>query len=100
MRHTPGEILADDVGLLLLAGKPVRYDDPSTQGPAAWSGVWDDSGLREEIAQGRFSAIMIPDDISEDPYDGIGRWTSQMRAAMRSRYKLAFRDSIFTYVPQ
>lgn len=102
IRNTPGEILADDVGLLLLAGKPIRYDDPSTMGPAAVSGVWDQSGLIEDIAQQRFSAIMIPEDVVAEPvpYDGVGRWTAEVRAAIREHYELKFRDRINTYVPK
>lgn len=102
IRNTPGEILADDVGLLLMAGKPIRYDDPSTMGPAAVSGVWDQSGLIDDIAQQRFSAIMIPEDVVAEPvpYDGVGRWTAQVRTAIREHYELKFRDRINTYVPK
>lgn len=102
IRNTPGEILADDVGLLLLAGKPIRYDDPSTMGPAAVSGVWDQSGLIDDIAQQRFSAIMIPEDVVAEPvpYDGVGRWTAEVRTAIREHYELKFRDRINTYAPK
>lgn len=102
IRNTPGEILADDVGLLLMAGKPIRYDDPSTMGPAAVSGVWDQRGLIEDIAQQRFSAIMIPEDVIAEPvpYDGVGRWTTEVRMAIREHYELKFRDRINTYAPK
>jgi hypothetical protein len=102
MQNTPGEILADDVGLLLMAGKPIRYDDPSTMGPAAVSGVWDQSGLIEDIRQQKFSAIMIPEDVVAEPvpYDGVGRWTTEVRAAIREHYELKFRDRINTYAPK
>ncbi len=102
MRNTPGEILADDIGLLLQAGKPIRYDDPSTMGPAAVSGVWDQRGLLDDIANRRFAAIMIPEDVVADPvpYDGIGRWTTEMRAAIRQHYVLQFPDRINVYVPR
>lgn len=102
MRQTPGEILADDIGLLLQAGKPIRYDDPSTMGPAAVSGVWDQSGLIEDIAQKRFSAIMIPENVIEEPvpYDGIGRWTTEVRAAIRQYYAIKFSDRIIVYTPK
>lgn len=102
MRNTPGEILADDIGLLLQAGKPIRYDDPSTMGPAAVSGVWDQRGLLDDIAQQRFAAIMIPEDVVADPvpYDGVGRWTTEMRAAIREHYELQFPDRINVYVPR
>lgn len=99
IRNTPGEILSDDVGLLILSGKPIRYDDPSTIGPAARYGIWDQSGLVREIAERRFSAILLDDRIDKDPPDGIGRWTSEMRAAIRAHYQLKFHDQLNVYVP-
>ena len=100
IRATPGEVLADDVGLLYAAGRPLRYDDPSTMGPAANSGVWDQRGLLQEIAERRFSAILLPVNLDRDSIDATGRWTPEMLAAIRAHYKLAFRDTIFTYVPR
>ena len=100
IRATPGEVLADDVGLLYAAGRPLRYDDPSTMGPAASSGVWDQRGLLQEIAERRFSAILLPVNLDRDSVDATGRWTPEMLAAIRAHYKLAFRDTIFTYVPR
>jgi hypothetical protein len=100
IRAAPGEVLADDVGLLYAAGRPLRYDDPSTMGPAASSGVWDQSGLLQEIAERRFSAILIPVNLERDTVDPTGRWTPEMLAAIREHYKLAFRDTIYTYVPR
>lgn len=100
IRNTPGEILADDVALLMAAGRPLRYDDPSTMGPAAQSGVWDQTGLIQEIGERRFSAIMIPIDLEHQRSDPAGRWSPKVLAAIRQQYRLAFRDTIFTYLPQ
>jgi hypothetical protein len=100
IRAAPGEVLADDVGLLYAAGRPLRYDDPSTMGPAANSGVWDQRGLLQEIAEQRFSAILLPLNLDREHVDATGRWTPDMLATVRAHYKLAFRDTIFTYVPR
>ncbi len=100
IRNTPGEILADDVGLLIAGGKPIRYDDPSTMGPAARWGIWDQTGLLNEISERKFSAIMLRDNVEKDPYDQVGRWTSEMRAAIRENYTLKFNDKIRVYVPK
>jgi hypothetical protein len=100
MRSTPGEILADDTGLLFQAGKPLRYDDPSTMGPAARIGSWDQRGLLEDIAARRFSAIMLPLNAETRTLDPAGRWTPEMLAAVRAHYTLAFRDRIYTFVPR
>jgi hypothetical protein len=100
IRSTSGEVLADDVGLLYAAGRPLRYDDPSTMGPAAGSGVWDQRGLIEEINAHHFSAILLPVNLDRDSVDATGRWTPELLAAVRAHYKLAFRDTIFTYIPR
>jgi hypothetical protein len=100
MRNTPGEILSDDVGLLFMAGKPLRYDDPTGMGPVALSGLWDQRGLIEEIQQQRFSAIMLPLDIKPGAIDPAGHWTPEMLAAIREHYRIAFHDRINTYVPK
>ncbi|MEN9939041.1 MAG: hypothetical protein RLZZ387_5620 [Chloroflexota bacterium] len=100
IRATPGEVLADDTGLLMAAGKPLRYDDPSTMGPAARSGLWDQRGLVEEIAQRRFAAIMLPLEVEESLEDPAERWTPEVLAAVRQHYRLLYRDRISTYVPR
>ncbi|MFL5802810.1 MAG: ArnT family glycosyltransferase [Roseiflexaceae bacterium] len=100
IRNTPGEILADDVGLLFMAGKPLRYDDPTGMGPVALSGLWDQRGLVEDIQQRRFSAIMLPLDIKRGAIDPAGHWTPEMLAAIYEHYRLAFHDRINTYVPK
>ena len=100
IRSQPGEVLSDDVGLLLLAGKEPRYDDPATMGPAAASGIWDQRGLLREIAERRFSAILIPIDVEKQTADPAGRWTPEMIAAIREHYRVAHRDTIYTYVPK
>jgi hypothetical protein len=100
IRNTPGEILADDTGLLFQAGRDLRYDDPSTMGPAATIGAWDQRGLLEDIAQQKFSAIMLPINIEKSDLDASGRWTPEMLAAIKQHYQMKFHDTISTYVPR
>ncbi len=102
IRATPGEIMADDVGLLYAAGRPLRYDDPAAMGPASVLDLWDDSQFIEDIQVGRFSAIMIEIDVfAEDGLlDPSGRWTPRMLRAIRDAYEIKFRDSVLIYVPK
>lgn len=100
IRTTPGEILADDPALPLMAGKAIRFDDPSTQGPAAAIGIWDQRGMLADITNQRFSAIMIPVDVDEETFDHAGRWTPEMIAAIRANYRVLYHDQIVTYVPK
>jgi hypothetical protein len=100
IRNTPGEILADDTGLLFQAGRELRYDDPSTMGPAARIGAWDQRGLLEEITQQKFSAIILPVNAEKSLIDPAGRWTPEMLAAIKAHYQIKFRDTLYTYVPR
>jgi hypothetical protein len=100
IQNTPGEILADDPGLLLMANKPIRYNDASTQGPAATTGKWDQSGLIDDITNRRFSAIVIPVDVRSEVEDHAGRWTPEMITAINTHYRVLYRDRIMTYIPR
>jgi len=96
----PGEVLSDDVGLMLLAGKEPRYDDPPTMGPAARSGLWDQSGLLREVAERRFDLILLHFDATQQSIDTYGRWSPEFIAALRANYRLLYRDLYFSYVPR
>lgn len=100
MRNTPGDILADDVGLLFQSGHELRYDDPISMGISTENGIWDQRGLLDDIAQRRFRAIMIPLDVEHDTFDPARRWTPEVLAAIRRHYRVLFRDTMFTYVPR
>jgi hypothetical protein len=100
IQSTPGEILADDISLLYAAGKPIRYNDPAAMGPLAVSGHWDDSGMVDDIANQRFSAIMIPVNVEKETEDHAYRWSPAVIAAVREHYQLLYRDGINTYVPK
>jgi hypothetical protein len=96
----PGEVLADDVGLLLAAGRPLRYDDPATMGPAVRTGLWDQSVLLNEIEAQRFSLILLPFNATRFDIDPSGRWSPEFIAALRQHYRTLYRDVMFSYVPR
>lgn len=102
LRNTEGEILSDDVGLLLMADKPLRYDDPTGMGPVALSGFWDDSGLIDDINNRRFSAVIMPFELKpgSDYIDPARHWSPQVLAAIDQNYELKFRDTMNIYVPR
>ncbi len=100
IKNTPGEILTDDPGLLLMAGKPIRYDDPSTQGPAVRLGAWDQRGMLDDIANKRFTAIMLRVDVRKETIDPAGRWTNEMLEAVRDHYEVKFADTLMIYAPK
>jgi hypothetical protein len=91
LRNTPGEALAEDVGLLVLAGKPVPYDDPLTMAALARLGRWDQRQLLDDLNGRRFSLILLP----ANPRAEL--WTPEVLAAIRANYDLKFRDVWFTW---
>ncbi len=100
IQSQPGEVLADDVALLLAAGRPLRYDDPSTMGPAIRSGIWDQQNLLDEVAAQQFDVILLPFDATRLDRDPSGRWTLEFIEVLREHYELQYRDVLFTYVPR
>ncbi len=96
----PGEVLADDVGLLLAAGRPLRYDDPATMGPAIRTGLWDERGLLTELEEQRFSLVLLPFNATRFDIDPSGRWSPEFIATLRRHYRTLYRDVMFSYVPQ
>jgi hypothetical protein len=91
VRNTPGDVLAEEVGLILLADKPVPYDDPQAMAALARVGRWDQRQLIDDLNNRRFSLVLLP----ANPRDEI--WTSEVLAAIHANYDLKFRDVWFTY---
>ena len=91
MRNTPGDVLAEEIGLIILAGKPVPYDDPQAMAALARVGRWDQRQLLDDLNARRFSLILLP----ANPRDEL--WTPEVLAAVAANYDLKFRDVWFTY---
>ncbi|MGN6361204.1 MAG: hypothetical protein ACTHNK_12540, partial [Thermomicrobiales bacterium] len=91
IRGTPGDVLAEEVGLPLLAGKPVPYDDPQAMAALARVGRWDEQQLLDDLNQRRFSLVVLP----ANPRDEL--WTPEVLAAIHANYTLKFRDVWFTW---
>ena len=91
IRNTPGEVLSEEIGLNILAGKGVPYDDPQAMAALARAGRWDQGQLLDDLRARRFALVLLP----ADPRDAI--WTPEVLAAIRANYDLKFRDIWFTY---
>ncbi len=101
LRTTPGEVMADDVGLVYAAGRRLRYDDPAAMGPAATLGLWDQRQFVADIRAKRFSTIILPINVFEDGLlDPSGRWTPEMLQAVKDSYTIKFKDSLLVYAPK
>ena len=91
VRNTPGDVLAEEIGLIILAGKPVPYDDPQAMAALARVGRWDQQQLLDDLNARRFSLVLLP----ANPRDEL--WTPEVLAAIAANYDLKFRDVWFTY---
>lgn len=101
VRATPGTVLADDVGLVYAAGRPLRYDDPAAMGPAATLGLWDQRQFVADIRAKRFSSIILRINVFEDGLiDPSGRWTPEMLQAVADAYQIKFKDTSIIYAPR
>lgn len=91
IRATPGDVLAEEIGLVFLAGKPVPYDDPQAMAALARVGRWDQRQLLDDLNAQRFSLVILPANPREE------LWTPEVLAAIRANYDLKFRDVWFTW---
>ena len=91
IRNTPGAVLSEEIGLNILAGKGVPYDDPQAMAALARAGRWDQRQLLDDLRARRFALVILP----VNPRDAI--WTPEVLATIHENYDLKFRDVWFTY---
>ncbi len=98
----PGPYLADDPGLLALAGKTTPYDDLFTVTALAAAGRWNPSVLEVRLREGAFPYVFLAGDVTEPPHVPLRAdiLTPDMRAALRTGYQVLFADVFFTYAPR
>jgi hypothetical protein len=97
--NDPGPVYADNVGLLLVAGKEVRYTDPFSLAFATRTGQWDDGALVARVERGEFSLIALRYDVFgvDGPPDDL---TEGMFRAIRARYRVIERNVVVIYAPR
>jgi hypothetical protein len=98
----PGSYLADDPGLLALAGKATAYDDLFTITALAADHRWDASALEAQLQRGAFPLILLAGEVSDRAGVPLRSdiLTPSMRAALQQGYRILYRDIYFTYVPR
>jgi hypothetical protein len=94
-----GRAYSDNVGLLLLAGKPLWTTDPYTQTHATFFKRWDESKLVEAITRKSFSQVILRIDVDEQG-DAAGDVSPRILQAVRDNYKLDQRNVENIYVPK
>jgi hypothetical protein len=94
-----GRAYSDNVGLLLLAGKPLWTTDPYTQTHATFFKRWDESKLVEAITSKSFSQVILRIDVDEQG-NAAGDVSPRILQAVRDNYKLDQRNVENIYVPK
>jgi hypothetical protein len=96
-------ILADNVGALLMAHKPVYVSDPFAYRWLVATGELPDEDLRRMIVKHEFSSIVV-DRVVEGDESDLDRWPLNLRAEMRNNYQLTkeftCNDAKFVYEPR
>lgn len=86
----PGEVLTDEPGLAIAAGRPVSFEFRIFQ-LLAEVGLWDERPILEAIEARRFSLVVVT-----RPFDAPldeARWTPRVRDALRQFYAPAGQQS-------
>ncbi|MCC6628248.1 MAG: DUF2029 domain-containing protein, partial [Chloroflexi bacterium] len=96
--QTPGQLLSEDLWLLLRAGKPVEYDDPFMMTQAARSGLWDERRFIADLEAQRFPLIVLEYDITDVARSP--RWSPAALAALRANYEILHRDALHIHRPK
>jgi hypothetical protein len=102
-RDLGDRILSDNVGALVLAGKPVYVSDPFVYGWLVKGAGLPDDDLRRMVTSGEFTAIVL-DRRADGPPSDEDRWPNDMRAAVSRNYELkkqfSCNDARFVYEPK
>jgi hypothetical protein len=101
VHQNPGELFfADDPGMLALAGKQTPFDDPFTMTALAPVGRWGESAFRDMLRQGKFSLLILSCDVNVPDSCRADTLSPGMIDAIRTGYRVLFRDVLFTYAPK
>ncbi|HNS51145.1 MAG TPA: glycosyltransferase family 39 protein [Anaerolineae bacterium] len=90
----PGQVLSEDAGLLVQAGKPVPYYDFQLS-QLARAGRWDQAWEVESLRAGAFSLVIFEGD-SRIEADKYGRYTRAFMSALDYGYRLSGRAGKYT----
>jgi hypothetical protein len=102
-RDLGDRILADNIGALVLAGKPTYVSDPFVFRWLVSSGGFSDADLRQRISSHDFTSIVLDTALDTEETNG-GRWPDDIRRAIRENYRLkeefVCNDARFVYEPK
>ena len=98
IRSVRGDVLAENMGLLIAAGKPIVYE-PFEFTQLARAGVWDEKKITDRIDRRDFPFIVL--NTNTVRFARTGRFTVNFIEHLNARYELfgVTKDSCFFYRP-
>jgi hypothetical protein len=102
LRSRGNSVLTDNVGALLLSGKPVLVSNPYVFSQLAMHSGWSDAPIVDRIRSKQFDVILLMDPAGK--YTGPdSRFTPDTVLAIKQNYHVATQfdcpDTMFAYVP-
>jgi len=88
VRDYPGQnVLSENVGALLLAGKPVFISNPFIYRYLVTYRGWSDAAILERVRQRQFDLLVLSGDLRDARLHGSDRWSPQVIEAMAENYR-------------
>ena len=86
LAQEPGDLLTDDPGLSVLAGKPLQFEFVVFN-LLARHGLWNERPILDAIAERRFSLVVLTGPVDGPPKREIeSRWTDAVAQAIQAAY--------------
>jgi len=103
-QHTGRRVLAEDVGAVVLAGKPVQLSDPFVWTWLVKRGGWSDTELQSLVRARAFDAVILSAPIDwQRENSELSRWPAPVLDALQQNYRparsFACRDAAIAYEP-
>lgn len=88
VKDYPGRnILSENVGAVLLAGKPVFISNPFIYRYLVTYRGWSDAAILERVRQRQFDLLVLSGDLRDARMRGSDRWSPQVIEAMAANYR-------------
>ena len=87
VQHADGQVLSDNIGLLVLTGKSVYLSNPFVYRYLVTKG-WSDRELQERIRSQSFSVIVLSSNPLSHTVNESQRWTPEVLAEIMQNYRL------------
>ncbi|MBZ5702990.1 MAG: hypothetical protein LAN84_14240 [Acidobacteriia bacterium] len=88
LRSHGDRVLSENVGALLLSGKPVQLSNPYVYAQLVARAGWPDGPVRERLRSGQFDVVVLQDQ-EDGPFAPSDRWTPGILAEIQANYRQA-----------